>query len=66
MTGVEVERDGQRSTIACRFVIDASGQARVVGRQLGIPSETSELGDLSFHAYLTGFHWDEALFGTPS
>ena len=65
VTGVEVEASGRRSSIASRFVVDCSGQARVVGRQLGIPTQTSHLGDLSFHCYYRGFGWNEAMYGSP-
>jgi flavin-dependent dehydrogenase len=65
VVGVVLERGGESLEIASRFVVDCSGQARLVGRKLEIPTATSELGNLSFYCYYRNFRWDEAMYGSP-
>jgi len=67
VTGVRYrDGDGNEHALSSRWVIDCSGQARVVGRNIGLQATDSELGDLSFYGYYKGFRWNPDLFGDPS
>lgn len=66
VVGVHVRAaDGEESSIDSRWVVDCSGQGRVLGRALDLEGSVPELGDLSFYAYFRGFRWFEEYFGTP-
>jgi flavin-dependent dehydrogenase len=59
------DSDGRESRLRSRWVIDCSGQARVLGRKLSPIATDTPLGDVSFYGYYRGFHWDRTLFGDP-
>ena len=55
--------NGSVTTISCQFIVDCSGQARFLGRKLGLGSIKSDLGDLAFYGYFSEFRWREDLNG---
>lgn len=66
LDGVVIEdQEGRRSRIEARWTIDASGQARVLGRALGIERQEHELGDLAVYRYYRGAGWNESILASP-
>lgn len=63
VTGVVVEAGGERRAIDCEFVVDCSGQARLLGRALGLRTVEHDLGDLAIHRYYEGAGWATELLG---
>ena len=66
VVGLHVERQSVRSTLAAQFVVDCSGQARVLSRWLGLDKQAHALGDLAVYRYYRGFRWNAELIGTPA
>lgn len=63
VTGVVIEVGGERRTVHCDFVVDCSGQARLLGRALGLRTIEHDLGDLAIHRYYEGADWAPELLG---
>lgn len=68
-----VLRDGDRitgvvtaagDTWSSQFVVDASGQARALGRWLGLTPVGHVLGDVAVYRYYRGFQWNPAIVGS--
>ncbi len=66
VTGVRVRRDESDVEVHAGHVIDASGQARVVARALGLERQPQLLGDVAVYRYYDGVRWDERLFSRPA
>ncbi|MEP7125285.1 MAG: NAD(P)/FAD-dependent oxidoreductase [Byssovorax sp.] len=63
VTGVVVDVGGERRTLRSEFVVDCSGQARLLGRALGLRTVEHNLGDLAIHRYYEGAGWARELLG---
>ncbi|MDC3960143.1 NAD(P)/FAD-dependent oxidoreductase [Polyangium jinanense] len=63
VTGLRVSHEGTETTWESHFVVDASGQARVLSRWLGLSKDVHALGDLAIYRYYEGFRWREDLIG---
>jgi flavin-dependent dehydrogenase len=62
--GLEVVRDGERSSLRAEFVVDCSGQARVISSWLHLDKQAHALGDLGIYRYYRGFRWSSELVGS--
>jgi flavin-dependent dehydrogenase len=54
----------QGRTISTGHVVDASGQARIASRILGLTKQGHPLGDFAIYRYYENFAWDEELLGS--
>jgi len=61
---VRGEHDATPRRVMARHTIDASGQARVLSRWLGVPTDKFALGDTALYRYYGGFTWREDLIGS--
>jgi flavin-dependent dehydrogenase len=64
--GVRIDRDGAQLALEAGHVIDASGQARVLGRHLGLEIIEHDLGDLAIYRYYARVGWSERLLKSRS
>ncbi len=64
VTGVRLRVAGSSQAITARHTIDASGQARLLSRRLGLAAEKFALGDTALYRYYEGFEWNESLIGS--
>jgi flavin-dependent dehydrogenase len=66
VNGVHVTKaDGSSVEIRAGHVVDCSGQARIVGRALGIATDDHHLGDLAIYRYYEGPIWIRPHTGEP-
>jgi clorobiocin biosynthesis protein Clo-hal len=63
VTGVVIEHEGARRAVASKFVIDCSGQSRLLGRSFGLRIIEHDLGDLAIHRYYDGTGWSPEILG---
>ena len=56
--------DGERHEVG--IVVDATGRARWLSRQLGLEPRGYALGDVAFYRFYESITWDESLLGTPA
>ncbi len=64
ITGLEVLREGNRSRLSAEFVVDCSGQSRVISTWLRLEKQAHALGDLGIYRYYRGFRWSSDLVGS--
>lgn len=64
VNGVVVEDESGRRQLSTRFVVDCSGQARLLGRTLGLDLIEHDLGDLAIYRYYDGADWSDDLLGS--
>jgi flavin-dependent dehydrogenase len=64
VTGVDIQTGGAASTLRSRFVVDCSGQSRILSRSLGLDRQAHALGDLAIFRYYRGFRWNQVLIGS--
>jgi flavin-dependent dehydrogenase len=65
VVGLRVRSGGVVREVRAGHVVDCSGQARVLSRQLGLANERHALGDLAIYRYYRGLRWLEPLLGSP-
>jgi flavin-dependent dehydrogenase len=64
--GVEVVRGETRSKLTAEFVVDCSGQARVLSSSLRLDRQAHALGDLAIFRYYRDFRWNPTLNGSTA
>lgn len=64
VNGVVIDEAGAQRRITTRFVVDCSGQARLLGRALGLDLIEHDLGDLAIYRYYDGADWSDDLLGS--
>jgi flavin-dependent dehydrogenase len=65
VVGVRVRApSGALRDVHARWVVDCSGQARVLSRALGLSKRGHALGDLAIYRYYRGMRWHEPVVGT--